>query len=55
MTEYIYLSRTPTPGSLRIEKRLLQDLLDRAERSHTRNAKPIVVKVVLCESAPNGE
>jgi len=54
MTKYIYLSRTPTPGSLRVEKKVLEELLDRSESRYTRNDKPLVVKVVCRESAPDG-
>ncbi len=54
MTEHIYLSRTPTPGSLRVEKELLKELIDQVERQQTRNDKSIVVQVVLSESARTG-
>lgn len=54
MPDYVYLSRTTTPGSLRVETEVLGELLDRAENPRHWNSKPTVVKVVCRESAPDG-
>jgi hypothetical protein len=54
MIDYVYLSRIPTPGSLRIEKKLLEELLARAENPRTRNDKPLTIQAVCRESAPDG-